>query len=324
MGLCLQEIHLVYQMKLLLVNIRGLRKPWKRKWVRESIGKEKVEFLAIQETKLSDIPPQLVRSIWDSDNFGFVAENVTGTAGGLLWVWNKDAFDLHHSVSGAGFVLIKGELLSIKKEIVMINVYSLQAESEKKLLRSRLLELNGRHRFPTCWIGDFNAVRYIKDRRGSQFNAREAKEFNNLITESGLTEVKLVDRRFTWINKSGASMSKLDRVFCSYCFLALWPDLYASSRGRVVLDHFPIIVQNKMVDFGPKPFRVYNHWLLQENIAVTISEAWSTPVHGKPDFMLKQKLKALKNSLKSQCKSLVSCSEAKVSSLRKEKERWTA
>lgn len=74
-------------MKLMSVNIRGLGKPWNRKWVRRIVAREKLEFLAIQETKLADITPQIVRSVWDSDDYGFIAAvNAIGNAGGLLWV----------------------------------------------------------------------------------------------------------------------------------------------------------------------------------------------------------------------------------------------
>lgn len=118
-------------MKLMSVNIRGFGKTWKRKWLREIVDKESLEFLAIQETKLSDISSQFVRSLWDSDDYGFVAANAIGKAGGLLWVWSTS-----HSSTGEGFVLILGEMLSSKKNIILVNVYGPQSEGEKKVLWS--------------------------------------------------------------------------------------------------------------------------------------------------------------------------------------------
>lgn len=91
-------------MKLLSINVRGMRKLYKRKWIKEIVGKEKVEFLAVQETKLSDISTQLVRTIWDSDDFSFATVNAKGKAGGLLWVWSNSSFSLHQCVSGDGFL----------------------------------------------------------------------------------------------------------------------------------------------------------------------------------------------------------------------------
>lgn len=92
-------------------------------------------------TKLADITPQIVRSVWDSDDYGFVATNVIGKAGGLLWVWSKSTFTLKHIVSGEGYVLIHGKMLSFKKDIILVNVYGPQSESDKKGLWSTLLEL---------------------------------------------------------------------------------------------------------------------------------------------------------------------------------------
>lgn len=127
-------------MKLLSINIRGLRKQWKRKWVREIVGKEKVDFLAIHETKISDISSQLVRLLWDFDDFEFVVVNACGKAGGLLWVWSKSSFVLQHTVSGVGYALIQGEVLSTKGIVVLVNVYGPQAEGEKKVSWNTLLD----------------------------------------------------------------------------------------------------------------------------------------------------------------------------------------
>lgn len=165
-------------------------------------------------------------------------------------------------------------------------------------------------------------MRYKEDRRGFVFNIREALEFNNFIVEAQMKEILLVDRRFTWINKSGSSMSKLDKIFCSQCFQVIWPDLHAISKGRVVYDHFPIMLQNKAVDFDPNLFRVFNTWLHQENFIDIISKAWTSYVHGKLDFRLKQKIKLLKNALKSAYHTSVVDIDTKVRSLRQEKEKW--
>lgn len=53
-----------------------------------------------------------------------------------------------------------------------------------------------------------------------------------------------------------------------------------------------------------------------------ISEAWSTSIQGKPDNRLKQKIKFLKEALKSQCKPSGAGLKANVLSFRKEKEKW--
>lgn len=53
-----------------------------------------------------------------------------------------------------------------------------------------------------------------------------------------------------------------------------------------------------------------------------ITAAWSRTIHGKPDYSLKQKIKSLKDAIKSICKSPCAGPESKVCSLRKEKEKW--
>lgn len=89
----------------------------------ETVGREKLDFLAIQETKLSDLSDHFVRSVWDLDDYGFIAANAVGKAGGLLWVWNTSCFSLKQYVSGEGFLLISGELLSSHMSIILVNIY---------------------------------------------------------------------------------------------------------------------------------------------------------------------------------------------------------
>lgn len=51
-------------------------------------------------------------------------------------------------------------MLNFNKDIVMVNVYGPQCECEKKLLWKNLLELKEKFIYPTCWVGDFSAVRW--------------------------------------------------------------------------------------------------------------------------------------------------------------------
>jgi mannosylglycoprotein endo-beta-mannosidase len=65
-------------------NVRGLGSRVKRSKLREVVRVEKVDFLAIQETKLEAIPGSLIANIWGNDEFDWAFLSATGNSGGIL------------------------------------------------------------------------------------------------------------------------------------------------------------------------------------------------------------------------------------------------
>nr|GEU66456.1 hypothetical protein [Tanacetum cinerariifolium] len=86
-----------------------------------------------------------------------------------------------------------------------------EGEKEKHLLWDYLEREIKRWDGEVVTMGDFNEVRHKCERLGSVFNASEANVFNSFIVGSGLAEVVLGGRKFTWCHKSRSKMSKLDR-----------------------------------------------------------------------------------------------------------------
>ena len=80
---------------------------------------------------------------------------------------------------------------------------------------------------------------------------------------------------FTWIRPNGSVKSRLDRFLVSEQWLSLWPDSCQHVLQRYFSDHCPIILQTKMVDWDPKPFRVVDWWLHQKGYQRMVREAWS-------------------------------------------------
>lgn len=104
-------------------------------------------------------------------------------------------------------------------------------------------------------------------------------------------------RRFTWVSCDGLKMSKLDRFLIKNVFADDWEDAAAVVGDRVFFDHCPVLLKAKVVDFGPSPFRCYDHWLTLQGFKAMVKELWNIQLHGSPDFVLKQKLKGLKRGI---------------------------
>ena len=123
-------------------------------------------------------------------------------------------------------------------------------------------------------FGDFNEVRRKSERCGSVFDKRGALEFNNFIMNNELTDLKLGGREFTYINKKGDKMSRLDRVMINTEMDAMWENIEMTTDNRLHSDHVPIIVKHCVRDYGPTPFKFFNSWLKEEECEQIVKETW--------------------------------------------------
>lgn len=72
------------------------------------------------------------------------------------------------------------------------------------------------------------------------------------------------------------------------------------------------------VDFGPKPFRFYNSWMLEEDFGQLVQAWWnSSLVAGWSGASLNQKLKAMKQKIKNWNGSRANASTRKIAELEK-------
>ncbi|XP_071727353.1 uncharacterized protein [Rutidosis leptorrhynchoides] len=76
-------------------------------------------------------------------------------------------------------------------------------------------------------------------------------------------------------------------------------DLSISALDRRESDHCPLILRDGVIDFGPKPFKIFDVWLFEEGVDKIIQEGWCKDVHGfKKDCIFRDKLKNVKGELK--------------------------
>ncbi|XP_071688099.1 uncharacterized protein [Rutidosis leptorrhynchoides] len=69
------------------------------------------------------------------------------------------------------------------------------------------------------------------------------------------------------------------------------------NRGRS--DHCPITLQDNNVDFGPKPFKIFDVRLENKDIEALIAESWNKNVGGtRLDYIFRNKLKNVKEALR--------------------------
>ncbi|GJY76103.1 putative RNA-directed DNA polymerase [Tanacetum coccineum] len=129
--------------------------------------------------------------------------------------------------------------------------------------------------------------------------------------------------KFTRASDDGAKFSKLDRFLMNENFKGLWCNLAVVALDRKHFDHCPIVLKDMDVDFGPKPFRVFDLWLEEVDIEQLVSHSWKKDVRGsRPDYRFRDKLKNVKADLKVWSKMRFGQTYEKIEEYRRTTMKW--
>ncbi|GJT45806.1 putative RNA-directed DNA polymerase, eukaryota, reverse transcriptase zinc-binding domain protein [Tanacetum coccineum] len=170
----------------------------------------------------------------------------------------------------------------------------------KSSLWNRLAEFMNQHNGKFILFGDFNTVRHENERTGSLFSCIEAEHFNAFIDSTGLINLPIGGRHFTWMNKAGTKLSKLDRFLIFEGVMEDIPDIKVTAIDRLWSDHSPILLHSKKTDFGPSPFKLYNSWLNRDGFDDIVKSTWESidTDNGNNKISSHVKLRSLKNAIK--------------------------
>ncbi|MCI30103.1 hypothetical protein A2U01_0051312, partial [Trifolium medium] len=139
----------------------------KKKKVKELILREKVDVLAIQESKLGSVNKKLCARLWGGEDVNWRCAPAIGRSGGLITMWDASRGSLENSFQGQGYlgvVLLWG---ASKVKCVIINVYApCLLQAKKALWVDLLVALKVYGTNHICVLGDFNSVRSDEERKG--------------------------------------------------------------------------------------------------------------------------------------------------------------
>ncbi|GJZ84198.1 RNA-directed DNA polymerase, eukaryota, partial [Tanacetum coccineum] len=277
----------------------------KKDWVKELCVKNKVNFMALQETKMENMELFSVKMCWGNFAFDYVHSDSVGNSGGILCVWDPNSFRKRNATVNDYFVMIRGVWCLTGNDLLIIAVYAPHDCRDKQMLWDYLTYEIGKWKGEVVIMGDFNEVRYKSDRFGSVFNVQGANVFNSFITNAGLEEVPLGGSAFTWCHKSASKMSKLDRFLVSENLIYSCPNINAITLERYLSDHRPILLREASFDYGPTPFRYFHYWNEMEGFNKVVEDAWREGPCDKTNAMLNMmmKLKFLKAKIREWNKS---------------------
>ncbi|PWA72197.1 histone H3/CENP-A [Artemisia annua] len=238
-----------------------------------------------------------LRSMWGNYSFDYACSILFG---GLISIWDQALFIKQNIWCDDNYVIVQGQSLNVTDTYFMVNIYGPQDPAAKVILWQKLLAFIHHHQGRYVLFGDLNEVRDESERFGSSFSRTEAQIFNSFIDSSGLKEMLMGGTSFTWMNKTGTKMSKLDRFFISEEILDDHIDLKATVLVRLWSDHNPILLHIQKTDYGPVPFKFYHSWFQRKDVNAVVKQAFDDSSQATTELSvpLHAKLKFIKNRLK--------------------------
>ncbi|GJW27970.1 RNA-directed DNA polymerase, eukaryota, reverse transcriptase zinc-binding domain protein [Tanacetum coccineum] len=287
-------------MNILSINSCGTKKGRKRVWIKEMCFKHNVHFLGIQESKMTRLELFRLKSMWGNFNFDYACSMARSRSSGLISMWGPTSFVKDDIWCDDSFIIVKEKWKNSTGECFMINIYGPQDSLAKSNLWNRLMDFMQHHNGNFILFGDMNIVHHEDERFGSSFSHTEANQFNFFIDNSGLIDLPIRGHFFTWMNKAGTELSKLDRFLISEEVLEVLHDICITALDPLCSDHTPLVFNIFKNDFGPIPFKLYNSWLSRDGFNEVVNSAWTSlgNTNDGKNFRSHEKMRSLKAPIK--------------------------
>ncbi|GJV89736.1 RNA-directed DNA polymerase, eukaryota [Tanacetum coccineum] len=101
----------------------------KKEWVKELSNNNKLNFIAIQETKMEKVSHMDVKFMWGNSNYDYVFSEAAGNSGGILCIWEESFFKKDYVTISDSFVAIYGTWIPSKTKLLVVSIYAPQQPS---------------------------------------------------------------------------------------------------------------------------------------------------------------------------------------------------
>nr|XP_025680342.1 uncharacterized protein LOC112781778 [Arachis hypogaea] len=255
-------------------------------------SKYKLNMLGLVETKKEVITKYEVARLWGSSNAGWDFVEAVGTAGGLLLIWDDGVFQVRHRYKGERWLCVEGILTRTNFYCAFCLVYGEHGREAKRGVWEELSYVAGLCQVPFCFMGDFNEILQVGERKGVTSLPASSEEFKGWVHDMQLIDLPLTDRKFTWFR--GRSCSRIDRVMVTIEWTEQFPDIRIKGGPRGLSDHCPLILDGTRFGGAPRPFRSLDSWFTHEGFLRMVKDEWQSL--GEAQFTCK--LRALTEPLR--------------------------
>lgn len=140
------------------INLQGVGCVVKRSWIRSLCYLHKVNFLAIQETKLEDINLSLMRYFWGNLSFMHSFSPPGGASGGILAIWDLSYISHKRVISTNWYVVVDAVWQNSGLNVLFIVVYTPQGANCKQHIWYDISKKISSFDEECIIIGEFNEV----------------------------------------------------------------------------------------------------------------------------------------------------------------------
>jgi endonuclease/exonuclease/phosphatase family protein len=301
-------------MNILCWNVRGLGKGEKCISIRNLISMHRISLVGLVETKHRRSFSRRVRRMWGNDGYDWCESLASEThSGGLVGIWDPNILRVSQKFIGDRWIILDGYIVQHSFNCCIGIIYGPNDRVGRRQMYESLRDLLGNLGKPTFLIGDFNEVLYPREREGLFRNDLSIREFKEWVQALQLIDLPLHGVKFTW-GRAG-SQSRLDRCLCSDEWFTTFPDLRLEGLQRSFSDHNPLLLSlDRRLNWGPKPFRMYDCWFLHPEFKSFLSSEWEN----LPNVGIVTKLKALKGPLRAWSREKFAGMDHKIAQLEKE------
>ncbi|XP_025636103.1 uncharacterized protein [Arachis hypogaea] len=202
-------------------------------------------------------------------------------------MWDIMLFRMNNCYKGEIWLCVEGVLLKNDYRCAFCLVYGAHTRAGKLAVWEELSFIAGLCQVSICYMGDFNEVTQVEERKDQDRLTASAEDFKSWVQDMQLVDLPLNDRNYTWFR--GSSCSRIDRVLVSLEWTEEFPEIRLKGGPRGLSDHCPIIVQNTICRDGLRPFRSLDSCFTHEGFLRMVREEWRNL--GEVQFT--DKLKAL-------------------------------
>ncbi|KAL6542758.1 hypothetical protein OROHE_010278 [Orobanche hederae] len=208
-----------------------------------------------------------IQALWGNTDVEWKAKDAQGLAGGIWISWKVEKFKLTNCWMTNGVVGVEGEWRDIGKPNGVANIYSLyEVRGKVELCNDLSQKVSNSNISPWCLIGDFNEVKDFSERKGSQPMSSSSSPRNNFLN------IPLSGRKYTWSPLNGKCCNIIGRALVSDEWYNDWEGCNRLGLPKGSSDHCPIFLSQKVQNWGPKPFRFFNAWLRNSELATLVED----------------------------------------------------
>lgn len=262
------------RLSILSWNIRGSNNATARRNLRAMITKHQPTILLLQETKCENLEDNAKDSIWNHRDHSWLFSPARGMSGGILVSWQHSTFSLESSKVEHSWIWVRGKIADVSTHINCINIYSPPDLNQKIQIWNQIGDILINHEEePVCIMGDFNSILEQKDRANCAYNSRDTTLFKAFVKDFDLWDLPINNYQYTWFGPKG-KCSRLDRALVNHAWVQWNTDWWLEGIGRKSSDHVALILKSTTLNWGPRPFKVFNSWLKDINFQSEISSKW--------------------------------------------------